>query len=144
MPPPGTAEARDALSGAARLLAGGEAVALFPEGRVGRQADGLPLPLRPGAARLALTTGAPVVLVALGGTDRLVPEGTWRPSWTGRAPVTALVTAPLDVARALGLPAGPVPDRSRELVAAAAALLAERLAALVGGYPAARVEAISR
>lgn len=80
----GTAQAKDAVSGAALLLAAGEAVALFPEGRIG---DGpLPAAFRPGAAKLALT-GVPVVLAVMDGTTSVVPRGTWVPRLGGRCRV---------------------------------------------------------
>jgi UMF1 family MFS transporter len=69
----GTPDAGSALRGAALLLRAGEAVALFPEGRIG---DGPLQELKPGAARLALLTGVPVVAAVLSGTPTCIPRGS--------------------------------------------------------------------
>lgn len=122
-----TAAASSALTGAALLLASGEAVALFPEGRIG---DGpLPAPLRHGAARLALITGVPVVLAALSGTATLIPRGSWRPRLGGHC---AVAFARVDLLGPLGLD-GPVSDPSEELVSSATGLLHAALTQHVGG-----------
>jgi 1-acyl-sn-glycerol-3-phosphate acyltransferase len=55
------------------LLARGEAVVIFPEGRVSE--DARLQPLKQGLALLALRTGATVVPVGLLGTERLLPYG---------------------------------------------------------------------
>lgn len=55
------------------VLNGGGAVAIYPEGT--RSLDGKLYKGRIGVARLALKTGAPVVPVALTGTDRVQPVG---------------------------------------------------------------------
>ena len=81
----GTAEAASCLRGAQLLLEAGEAVALFPEGRIG---DGPVQPLKRGAAQLAATTGVSVVLAVVRGTETVVPRGTWRPRRKGRCSVT--------------------------------------------------------
>jgi len=78
----------DRLAGAddvARRLRNGELLVMFPEGTFGR-APGL-LPFRLGAFRAAVDTGRPIVPVAVDGTRRVLPDGTWlfRP---GRITVT--------------------------------------------------------
>ncbi|MFN2540065.1 MAG: MFS transporter [Mycobacteriales bacterium] len=80
----GTSEAGSALRGAQLLLDAGEAVALFPEGRIG---DGIVQPLKTGAARLASVTGVPVVLAVVSGTNTVIPRGTWKPRRRGRCSV---------------------------------------------------------
>jgi 1-acyl-sn-glycerol-3-phosphate acyltransferase len=55
------------------LLARGEAVVIFPEGRVSE--DACLQPLKPGVALVALRAGATVVPVGLLGTQRLLPYG---------------------------------------------------------------------
>jgi UMF1 family MFS transporter len=120
-----TSAASSALTGAQLLLEAGEAVALFPEGRI---ADGpLPGALRHGASRLALTTGVPVVLAGLSGTAAIVPRGTWRPRLGHRC---AVHFAPVDLLARLGLD-GPVSDPSDELVAVATEVLHACLTELV-------------
>lgn len=129
-----TAEASSAVAGARLLLDAGEAVALFPEGRIGP--GPLPAPLRHGAARLALTTGVPVVLAALHGTESIVPPGTWKPRL--RKECSARF-ASFDLLATLGLDCA-VQHPSDELVAHATELLGAALTALVAGATARSVE----
>ncbi|SDH57803.1 1-acyl-sn-glycerol-3-phosphate acyltransferase [Sinosporangium album] len=63
-----------ALKECRRVLERGDVLALHPEGT--RSPDGRLYRGRTGTARLALQTGAPVVPVALEGTDRAQPPGT--------------------------------------------------------------------
>jgi len=55
------------------LLAAGRPLAIFPEGT--RSRDARLAPARPGAALLALRSGAPIVPVGISGTERLRPKG---------------------------------------------------------------------
>ena len=70
----------DAMRTAGELVREGEIVVMFPEGT--RQRKGLVKKhqARPhtGAARIALTAGAPLVPAAIGGTDRLLRLGPLR------------------------------------------------------------------
>ncbi|MGH3794422.1 MAG: lysophospholipid acyltransferase family protein [Pseudonocardiaceae bacterium] len=59
------------------VLARGGALAIYPEGT--RSLDGRLYRGRTGVARLTLLTGAPVVPVALAGTDRVQPVGSRLP-----------------------------------------------------------------
>lgn len=68
----GTDQARDALAPAAAALAAGEAVGLFPEGRLTRDPGMWPERARTGAVRLALETGAPIVPVAIDGAHEVI------------------------------------------------------------------------
>lgn len=103
----GTAAAAGALDAAADALAAGEAVGLFPEGRITRDPQRWPERSRTGAVRLALRTGAPLVPVAMVGAERVVDR-------TGivtrllrntvlRPRVTVAVGEPVDVRRLAGL-----------------------------------------
>jgi 1-acyl-sn-glycerol-3-phosphate acyltransferase len=65
--------AQAALDTAREVLAGGDVFGIYPEGT--RSLDGKLYRGRTGVAWLALTTGAPVVPVALEGTERLQPVG---------------------------------------------------------------------
>jgi acyl carrier protein len=68
----------DRLAGAEdveRRLHAGERLVVFPEGTFARR-PGL-LPFRLGAFRAAVETGRPIVPVALAGTRRVLPDGTW-------------------------------------------------------------------
>jgi 1-acyl-sn-glycerol-3-phosphate acyltransferase len=68
----GTDAAAGSLDAAATALAAGEAVGLFPEGRITRHPQHWPERSKTGAVRLALRTGAPVVPVALVGAHQVV------------------------------------------------------------------------
>jgi 1-acyl-sn-glycerol-3-phosphate acyltransferase len=62
---------RSAQRVALRLLAEGRPIAIFPEGT--RSKDGRLGPAKPGAALLAIRSGAPLLPVAISGTERLFP-----------------------------------------------------------------------
>ncbi|RJO74844.1 1-acyl-sn-glycerol-3-phosphate acyltransferase [Nocardia panacis] len=68
-----------ALDAAVRILESGGAWGIHPEGT--RSPDGRVYRGRTGAIRVAMRTGAPLVPVALSGTDRINPRGRrfWRP-----------------------------------------------------------------
>lgn len=63
---------RAALKRAIELLGKGEVVCIFPEGR--RSPDGNLMEAQPGFGMIALKSKAPVVPVALIGTDKLLPR----------------------------------------------------------------------
>ena len=65
--------ALDALDTSARVLEDGGVFAIHPEGT--RSPDGRLYRGRTGVARLAMRTGAPVLPVAIEGTDRVQPRG---------------------------------------------------------------------
>ncbi|MFN8096568.1 MAG: lysophospholipid acyltransferase family protein [Vicinamibacteria bacterium] len=65
--------ARKSLERAARRIASGTSVVLFPEGT--RSPDGRVLRFRRGSFRLAIEAGVPVVPVSIVGVKALVPEG---------------------------------------------------------------------
>ena len=72
----GTDAAAGSLDAAATALEAGEAVGLFPEGRITRDPLHWPERSKTGAVRLAIRTGAPVVPVALVGAQQVVgPTG---------------------------------------------------------------------
>jgi 1-acyl-sn-glycerol-3-phosphate acyltransferase len=90
--------AQAALDTAKRLLAEGKLLGMYPEGT--RSPDGRLYKGKTGLARLALETGAPVIPVALVGTNVVNPPGTvvWR---FGK--VAVRVGKPLDFSRFEGL-----------------------------------------
>ena len=103
----GTDSAAGSLDAAATALEAGEAVGLFPEGRITRDPQHWPERSKTGAVRLALRTGAPVVPVALVGAHRVVGRTgilgrllrntLWRPR------VAVAVGEPIDVRRLAGV-----------------------------------------
>lgn len=87
----GTSRAAASLDAAAVALASGRSVLLYGEGRLPTRRDAgesAPGPFRSGVARLAATTGAPVVPVGQAGARRLCSGG-------GAKQLAGAVTAPL-------------------------------------------------
>jgi len=84
--------ARRSLDAAARRIAAGTSVVVFPEGT--RSADDSVRRFKRGSFGLAIQAGVPVVPVSLGGVKRVVPRGlaTLRPGT-----VVATVHAPVPV-----------------------------------------------
>lgn len=72
--------AQEAMDNSLSLLEGGEVFGIFPEGT--RSPDGRLYKGQTGPAWLALTTGAPVVPLALTGTERILPPGRKIPSFS--------------------------------------------------------------
>jgi 1-acyl-sn-glycerol-3-phosphate acyltransferase len=84
---------RDAVRTMRRIVRDGHALGLFVEGT--RQRSGVPGPVQPGAAMVAINEGVPVIPVALHGSQ------TWRPG--NFHPVSVAWGMPLDF---VGLPRG--------------------------------------
>jgi 1-acyl-sn-glycerol-3-phosphate acyltransferase len=103
-----------AVAALARVLERGEAVAIFPQGTVLGDAE---RPWQRGAARLALTTGAPIVPVAIVGAADVLRPGTRVPR---RARVRVVVGESIAVAAGpRTIPAGrALTARVRDAVAA--------------------------
>lgn len=126
-----TAEVANALPAAAQALWDSSVVLVYPEGRIGLDPRMWPERGKTGTARLALTTGAPVVPVAQWGAHEVAPysapaglaAGLWRAAW--RRPVVHVrFGEPVDLS---GLEAGVPGDAVRateRIMAAVAATLA--------------------
>ena len=110
----GTDAAAASLDAAATALAAGEAVGLFPEGRITRDPHHWPERSRTGAVRLALRTGAPLVPVALVGAHQVVGTsgiaGRLLRNAFLRPRVAVAVGAPIDVRRLAGVVDGQALD----------------------------------
>jgi 1-acyl-sn-glycerol-3-phosphate acyltransferase len=129
----GSATATQSLDVAADALARGEAVGLFPEGRITEDPNGWPERAKTGAVRLALRTGAPIIPVAMSGADRLVGRkriviGLLR-NVVRRPQVTLKVGDPIDVRTLVGRD-DPGPQEVREASDLVMARLVELLAAV--------------
>ena len=117
------------LAAAARLLAAGHDVIVFPEGT--RSRDGQIGDFRRGAARLAAAAGAPLVPAGISGTRALLPPAG--SGWAGgpgrpcRATVTVRFGAPVFVGPVFADLAGALDDATAEA--------RERVVALVTGSP---------
>jgi 1-acyl-sn-glycerol-3-phosphate acyltransferase len=92
-----TSDAGVVLRDAERALNNGACVVFFPEGTCTRDPDLWPMVAKTGAARLALTTGAPVVPVAHWGTHEFLPYGSTRPRLFPRKTVYVTVGPPVDL-----------------------------------------------
>lgn len=114
----GAADASTALDAAAEALAAGEAIGLYPEGRITRDPAKWPERSKTGAVRLALRTGAPIVPLAMEGAHRVVGSsgvvGGLLRSLVRRPKVTTRIGDPIDVAAMLGSDE-PTPERIRLL-----------------------------
>lgn len=82
----GTERANDALVHARAALEAGECVVIYPEGTITADPDGWPMTARPGAARLALSTGCPVIPVGQWGAQLVMPgkKPVWPRFWPRR------------------------------------------------------------
>ncbi len=116
---------RAALRRIERCLNAGDPVAVFPEGRCSE--TGRLQKVQPGAALLALRTGAPIVPVGLQNTNGLMPYGKLVPRWSPR-PVVVTFGPPIRPQSFAHLPRG-------EAVAAMTQALAEALAELTHQPP---------
>ncbi len=90
----GTSDAAGSLVAAEAALAGGECVAVFPEGTISLDLE--PMVGKTGTARLAAATGAPVVPVGLWGLQRVMYKGR-KPRWRAGIAEVAMIGAPLTV-----------------------------------------------
>jgi len=104
----GNGRSEDALTVARTIVNSGDGVCVFAEGKLVLDGPGLGEP-RSGLARLALSTGIPVVPVAGYGTKRRSAYG--RPWWRGPHPVTICWGEPLN----FPLEENPTPERVAEV-----------------------------
>ena len=81
---------RSALMGAIRVVRGGGAVLIFPEGS--RSPDGKLQPAQPGIGMIMAKTGAPVVPVRVSGSFQAFPRGTAVPHFVA---VKVTIGAPI-------------------------------------------------
>lgn len=113
----GEAAAVHSLDAAAEALAAGEAVGIYPEGRITRDPSNWPERSKTGAVRLALRTGAPIVPVAMVGAHHVV--GRRQIAWNlvknlvRRPKVHVEVGEPIDVRALVDDPVKPSPAQVR-------------------------------
>ena len=94
-----TVRARESLTAAAEALAKGECVVIYPEGTITADPDGWPMTGRPGAARLALQTGVPVVPIGQWGAQNVMPgRRAMLPRLLPRSTMQILVGDPVELA----------------------------------------------
>lgn len=129
----GSVSAVDAYAAAVRAVDDGQCVVFFPEGTFTDDPAHWPSRGKTGLARVALATGAPVVPVALWGTQRLLPRGAWLPRLLPRTTLRVRAGAPVPLAdlRGDGAAAGD-PAAARIATARVMAAVTDQLAALRG------------
>ena len=145
----GAADAATSLDEAAQALANGEAVGIFPEGRLTRDPMMWPERAKTGSVRLALRTGAPIVPVAMVGAHhvigrrRLVP--TLIANLVRRPKVETRIGEPIDIRELMNI--GPSTEPTNDEVRLAADQVMGRLVAVVAdlrGEPAPNPHGVER
>lgn len=126
----------EALRPAADALRAGEAIALFPEGRITRNDRFWPERAKTGAVRLAIETGVPIIALASIGAHRVVGRRRRLLSLLTavfrRPDVTMRLGEPFSARSFLGLPpTGPVPPPAIADVRTASDEMMRQLVALV-------------
>src|SRR5258708_7501296 len=100
----GQADAALVLRDAERGLRNGACVIFYPEATATRDPDLWPMVAKTGVARLALSTGVPVIPVAQWGAQRILPYGSVRPHLFPRATVQVVAGPPVDLSAFEGQP----------------------------------------
>src|SRR5579863_1661725 len=98
----GRGDAGLVLKQAERALRKGDAVIVYPEGTASRDPDLWPMVGKTGAARLALTTGAPVVPIGQWGAQEILPYGTKKLHLFPRKTVRMVAGPPVDLSAYAG------------------------------------------
>ncbi|MBW8805655.1 MAG: 1-acyl-sn-glycerol-3-phosphate acyltransferase [Catenulispora sp. 13_1_20CM_3_70_7] len=92
-----TADAANALRDAIAAVRAEEAVAVYPEGTITRDPGLWPMAAKTGAARIALTTGCPVIPVAQWGPQEILAYHEKRPHLLPRKRMIMLAGPPVDL-----------------------------------------------
>ncbi len=98
----GRGDAGLVLKQAEKALAAGACVIVYPEGTASRDPDLWPMVGKTGAARLALTTGAPVIPIAHWGAQEFLPYGSKKPHLFPRKTVRMAAGPPVDLSAYAG------------------------------------------
>ena len=122
----GRGDAGLVLKQAERALRKGDAVIVYPEGTASRDPDLWPMAGKTGAARLALTTGAPVIPIGQWGAQEILPYGTKKLHLFPRKTVQMAAGPPVDLSAYTGqrLGASTLQAATADIMAAITALLA--------------------
>lgn len=100
----GQADAALVLRDAEQGLRNGACVIFYPEGTVTRDPALWPMKAKTGVARLALSTGVPVIPVGHWGAQDVLPYGSFRPHVIPRHRVRLLAGPPVDLSEFAGRP----------------------------------------
>jgi len=122
----GRGDAGLVLKQAEQALREGACVIVYPEGTATRDPDLWPMVGRTGAARLALTTGAPVIPIAHWGAQEILPYGSKKPHLFPRKTVRMAAGPPVDLSAYAGqrLGASTLRAATADIMADITALLA--------------------
>jgi 1-acyl-sn-glycerol-3-phosphate acyltransferase len=123
----GRGDAGLVLKQAEEALRKGAYVVVYPEGTASRDPDLWPMVGKTGAARLALTTGAPVIPIAHWGAQDVLPYGSRRPHLFPRKTIQMVAGPPVDLSAYAGQRLS-----ASTLRAATAAIMADITALLAG------------
>ena len=123
----GRGDAGLVLKEAAKALSQGACVIVYPEGTATRDPDLWPMVAKTGVARLALTTGAPVIPVGQWGAQHILPYGSKKPKLFPRKTVRMKAGPPVDLSAYAGqrLGASTLRAATADIMADITALLAE-------------------
>ena len=123
----GRGDAGLVLKQAEEALRAGACVIVYPEGTASRDPDLWPMVGKTGAARLALTTGAPVIPIAHWGAQEILPYGTKKPHLFPRKLVRMAAGPPVDLSAYAGqrLGASTLRAATADIMADITALLAK-------------------
>jgi 1-acyl-sn-glycerol-3-phosphate acyltransferase len=92
-----TTDASLSFTAAVEAVEQGQCVVVYPEGTITRQPDLWPMTGKTGAARIALSTGAPVIPVAQWGAQRILPPYTTRPKLLPRKTIEMTAGRPVEL-----------------------------------------------
>jgi 1-acyl-sn-glycerol-3-phosphate acyltransferase len=98
----GRGDAGLVLGQAEAALRKGACVVVYPEGTASRDPDLWPMVGKTGAARLALTTGVPVIPIAHWGAQDVLPYGSKRPHLFPRQTIQTVAGPPVDLSAYAG------------------------------------------
>ncbi len=99
-----TEGAASAFEAAVEAVRAGECVGVYPEGTITKDPDGWPMRGKTGAARIALTTGCPVIPIGQWGAQEILPAYSVRPHLLPRHTAAYKVGDPVDLADLQGAP----------------------------------------
>ena len=123
----GRGDAGLVLKQAEQALAAGACVVVYPEGTASRDPDLWPMVAKTGAARLALTTGAPVIPIGMWGAQDVLPYGSKKPKLWPRKTVKLAAGPPVDLSAYAGqrLSASTLRAATADIMADVTALVAK-------------------
>jgi 1-acyl-sn-glycerol-3-phosphate acyltransferase len=99
-----TTDAAQAFEAACVSVREGGCVGVYPEGTITKDPAGWPMRGKTGAARIALTTGCPVIPIGQWGAQEILPAYTLKPHLIPRHTARYKVGDPVDLSDLMGRP----------------------------------------